>query len=244
MEDTNVPQVFAVRHAEHFFQARLTQPILGLFKDLPELLEHLLSTLGSHGLRLAGIKFEPAADSLGDMHLKLSVPRCVIRLYLDRIEIDSGSFVEPINDLIAGVVGALSTRSPEATFESYVVRHAFHGNVAEIPAAQFLSRFVALMPDAFGSPIGSGAIFYYGPGPETFAASVTIDLSRLYGDGMFFQVHAIYNASAVALDALDSLSSQKLRDVLGMVDSSWLGFCGSMGRHLWKSTCRSCFGLG
>jgi hypothetical protein len=218
MAGSNALQILEVRRADHFLQARLAKPILGLFRDLPELLEHLLSRLGPYGLRLADVKFEGTADSLDRVYLNLALPgQGVIRVYLDRIEFDPALFIEPVHDLISGVVAALSAHSPDAAFDSYLVRYAFHGNLAEESATQFLSRFVASAPSVFGSPIGSGAIFYYGPGPETFAASVMIDLSRLFGEGLLVQVNAIYNASVVSLDDLRPLSSQKLREVLGEV---------------------------
>ncbi len=218
MEPADTSRVFEVRHAEQFFQARLTNPILGLFKDIPELLGHLLSRLGPNGVRLTDFKFEPAGDSLGDMHLKLSVrARCVVRLYLDRIEVESAPLTASDDDVIVGVIDALAGYSPEATFESYLVRQGLHGHVAEVPAATFLSRFAASAPVAFGPLVGSGAVFYYGSGAETFAASVTIDLSRLFGEGIFFQVSSIYNASVVGIDAVFPLSEQKLHGLFNEV---------------------------
>src|SRR6266567_2278115 len=129
-------------------QAHFMSPVFDLFKDLPSLIRHLFVTLNPHyNLHLTDIKVESAGESLGEVHLRLSWPSLAeARLFLDRVEVSSDylqflRFQE--RDLVADVVGAVSTYVQGTGFRAYSVTQHVHGSLAGATRSQFLSQFVA-----------------------------------------------------------------------------------------------------
>jgi hypothetical protein len=206
-------------------QAYFLSPIFDLFKDFPALSQHLFHGLGSHyNLRLTDIRFETGAGSLGDAVLRFSWPNLAeIRLYLDRVEVES-SFLPFLRfqgrDLVGDVLRFVSEYLSNARFRTYSVTQEIHGELAGQPRHEFLARFTPSFPEGFGPALGAGIVFYFGEEADRLFGSVTLDFSRDVEGGIFVQSVVLYDASKVSGGELMTLSRSEfdaLFDRIGLM---------------------------
>jgi hypothetical protein len=215
---------FEIRREHLNLQARFGAPVFGLFKDFPELVEHLFRTLGGYGIRLTDIKLDSPGESLGEINLRFSWAELntECRIFLDRVELASGyppfpPFVHLAKgDLVRDILDSLASYSPDISFRAFQVMREFHGAL-DVPASDFLGRFSSSAPQSLGPSLGSGTIFYFGADANRLAGSLSLDFSRVVDDGLFLKLITLFDASQVAAaDLLPTARTQLVNLVAEM----------------------------
>jgi len=75
-------------------------------------------------------------------------------------------------DIVLTALRAVNEHHP-VTYKAYKLNVNFHGTVEGQSTREYLSRFTTPRPQDLGPPIGSGAVFYYGPEADRVTSFVT-----------------------------------------------------------------------
>jgi hypothetical protein len=158
-------------------------------------------------LRLHDLKLETGDGSVGDVNLRCSLfgLRTTVRIFLDRIEVDSappdgGS--QRHFEVVEDTVELVSEHSSNVAIRTYESTMGAHGTLSDGSVEEYLAELLATTPKSFGPLVGAGAAYYYGSIASQHAASLTIDLSQLVENGVFIQAKAIYDAQQMGAGAL------------------------------------------
>lgn len=207
------------RQVNASFQAHFIEPSFDLFKDLPSLLGRLHGRLSSYGLRLSDTKFETGNESLAEVHLRcfLFDFRTTLRIYIDRIEqtstIPAGISLDH-ESVARAALDAVLEHMPELKLRAYTVTIGLHGVPVGRSAVEFLSHLGVFAPQHLGPLFGAGAIFYYGAALDQLVSSITVDLSRVVENGLFFQTNVIYDAQQLPVNEAMASARKQLDEVL------------------------------
>jgi hypothetical protein len=201
-------------------QASYSAPMFALWKSPGELFQLLFGALSKYGLHLNDLKWGPSSG-VGDAQLNFFLFNyaATVRVKMDRVEIEVLDVFrvdeQQLQDAAAGLIGALKTHSSDLSVAAYVVTLAYHGKLASGTAKDFTRALTAAPPDAPGPSAGAGVVFYYGPNEERVSSAVTIDLSGLVQDALFFRVHMVWDASRIKVEDLGARTRQYTERVFG-----------------------------
>lgn len=193
---------FITERGELNFQASYATPMFGLWKLPEQLFQLLFASLSEYGLQLNDLKWGPSSG-IGDAQLNFYLFNyaATVRVKLDRVEIEVFDVLrideQRLQEAAARLVGALQAHDPSLSIAAYAVALAYHGKLASGSPKDFTRSLTAAPPEAAGPSAGAGAVFYFGPNEERVSSAVTIDLSALVPDALFFRVHMIWDASRI-----------------------------------------------
>jgi hypothetical protein len=131
-----------------------------------------------------------------------------VRLHFDRIEVQSYDVLrvtqKQVHEFLVSLHSVLRHHASHFSFQAYSLAVGFHGTPeGDLSARDFLSRFTAAPPDGLGQPLGSGAVFYYGPQDGRVTSSLTIDLSSVLQNACYLKAEAIWDATRVSVDEFE-----------------------------------------
>jgi hypothetical protein len=84
--------------------------------------------------------------------------------------------------------------------------------------SQFVAQYVKPAPEALGSVLGSGVVYYLGPEEERRSASFVIDVSAVVSDAAFIRTSVILEGTAVAMSNAASMVRDEVFKILNAVD--------------------------
>jgi len=215
-----------IRRQQLTLQAQFANPVFDLFTELPRLVQHLFRTFAGYNIRLADVKMDSAAESLGQVNLQMSWPDlATVRLFFERIDLTS--VYPPFlgyrdGALVADLLDAVVGYSPEISYRAFVVTQEIHGAL-DLPSRDFLSRFSATPPTTLGPSLGSGTVFYFGAGENRLAGSLALDFSRVVEDGLFLKLVVIYDAAQVKPTEILTVSRSQLSALFNEIGLELVG---------------------
>jgi len=199
-----MPKSFKVGLGDLFLQATFAEPAFSIFRDLPALYQKLYTTLSRHGLKLADIKTERGDGSLGELCVTCSLFdfSTTIRVRLDRVEIQCVDTARVTNkqfeEAALSVLQIFDQTAAQTSYQAFIFAINIHGTIADTSPREFLSKFVANAPSSLGSPLGAGAVFYFGADDGRLTSSITVDLSARQAEGVFLRVHTVWDAAKLS----------------------------------------------
>lgn len=215
-------QTLKVVRSDLLFQASFAQPAFELFKDTTQLFHNLFEKLKPYGLLLSDVQLDRASANLGDLELRCFLFNftTTIRVRLDRLEIRCGELqrLDQPEKLIIDAVEAIRPAAADSSFSTHTLTLSIHGTVPGTVAPEYLKRFSRGGPDNLGPAIGSASTFYFGPDSGRQFASLGVDLSASVDQGVFFRLHAIWDAQRVAISELPGAARELLQKGLSGVD--------------------------
>jgi hypothetical protein len=216
---------FVVKQGEATFEARFVSPAFGLLQPVHEgLYQNMLGQLATHGLRLNDIRFESAPAILAEAHSSYSINTLgvLVRVWLDRLEISFLDLArvtqEQILEIAGAALDAVQQTVADLAIDTYTLALAMHGSFQDVSLSQFVAQYVKPAPEALGSVLGSGVVYYLGPEEERRSASFVIDVSAVVSDAAFIRTSVILEGTAVAMSNAASMVRDEVFKILNAVD--------------------------
>ena len=203
----------------HFY-AFFSEPSFGLFEDSPNLCQQLFGRLSPHGVRLADVKLEAGAGTLGEVQLTVSLLSysAVVRIHLDYIELQwfnvRAVTEEQIGDVAIAVLEAVKLHAPAVNYQTYTFWVDVHGTVEELSPMRFLSEYVKPGEPKLGPLTGTGVIFYYGAMNERTHATLTVEHSLTVTEGIHIRPWVAWDATRVPVRSLPGLARAFVTEAL------------------------------
>jgi hypothetical protein len=209
---------FDVQNANLNLDSTFTQPEFGLFRDNTSLIQQLYSRLQQYGLTLPNLRIERGGGSIGDFHLSCYLPSLTmtVQVRAEKVNIACADVpqpnLDPVSAAIVSSLSAVQAHIPTLRYATHTLVVGMHGRLEGITAKAFLSKMTSNVPNGLGEMIGNGAVLYFGAHEDRILSTVTFDLSAvvLGGEGLFFRVYVMWDASRVAIPDLQSRARQFL----------------------------------
>jgi hypothetical protein len=198
---------FRTERGDLHFQATFSRPMFALWRSSDQLFELLFRALSKHGLQLNDLKWAQST-AVGDVQLNFYLFNyaAAVRIRIDRVEIEVfnslGVDEEHLQDAATALINALKAHNAELSLVAYVVAVGYHGRLASGSSKDFTRALTAAAPEAAGPSTGAGVVFYYGPSEDRVSSAVTIDLSAVLPEALFFRVQMVWDASRVEIGNL------------------------------------------
>ena len=204
---------FRTERGDLHFQATFSKPMFALWRSPDQLFDLLFEALSKHGLQLSDLKWgQPTAVADVQLNFSLFNYAAAVRIRIDRVEIDVfnslGVNQEQLQDAATALINALKAHNADLSLVAYVVAVGCHGRLASGSSKDFTRAFAAGAPEAAGPSTGAGAVFYYGPSEDRVSSAVTIDLSAVLPEALFFRVQMVWDAARVEIGTLAVRSRQ------------------------------------
>lgn len=210
---------FAVERGDLQLNANYTEPLFALWRETEQLFQRLFAGLSKYGLRLTDLKWDQAANSVGDVQLNFYLFNfaVAVRIRIDRLEVELFDIkkvtADQLEEAVLELVAALRMHKPEIAFSAYSVAIGYHGRLADTTARAFTAQLTTA-PEPLGASTGAGAVFYYGPQEGRTSSAITADLSGVVADALFFRTFVIWDGSQVPINEVRARMSGYMERVL------------------------------
>jgi len=216
-----VPLTLDVAKADLSFETAFVQPEFGLFRDTPKLLRHLFERFQPHSPQLQDLKIERGNNSIGDFHIACHLYnfRAGVRVFTEKVGVVcvnmQANEVEKFKAVIVDALSAVKEHQPTAAFRTHTMGVMLHGTLQDKSVREYLSTFIKNVPSGLGTHTGNGFVMYFGPQDDRILSSITVDLSALVSDGVFFRPYVVWDANKVEVVALPARATAFVRQALG-----------------------------
>lgn len=218
-----------VAKADLAFEAGYAQPEFGLFEDRSAILALLFKRLEPHGLRLTDLRFEQGNHNPGEQHIICYLFNFLmtVKIRLERIEVNCSELPREYTDkfkaAIIDVLKAVKEHRPNLLFRGFALAVGMHAKLKGLSPQDYLSRFVATVPQNLGPSTGNGVVFYFGPEGDRLLSSITVDMSAGIQDAVFLRVHGTWDATKVSADVISRIGDAFLHQALESIELSLPG---------------------
>ncbi|HLY22250.1 MAG TPA: hypothetical protein VKT83_07255 [bacterium] len=209
-----------VSRADLTHQADFVEPGFALFGGDPVgLTRRLFAKLSPYGVRLTDIRWDQGGGSLGDFSLLCYLFNfaATLRIKLEKVEIQCLDLNRVnVQQLTAASMDALTLfEAPELNtrFKTHSLSLGIHALLENTNTRDFINKFAFRGPENLGPNVGHGIVFYYGAQDKRLSAAVTIDLSAIVKDGLYFRVLSVWDGQKVSTRELTTVAADFLRSV-------------------------------